>query len=209
MTDNDKQIIINSYLGDAHWMEKKRTVTARFNGRNKEYLKFKRNFIDNLHHSKIWTSINRGIPLYTFTIYKNEFLTSLKGKSLFEVFKIIGDMDYLGFSLWIYDDGTLTKDKHNYVVSIKKRAVKNKKTAEKFIEYINKIFKLNGSMRFYKGYFRCEFKVKDTPIIVAILNQFSTKHEYKYKIPSSETIAKIASRYEDVSKRLTGLGLKI
>ncbi len=203
MTKEEKQLIISSYLGDAHWMRQKRALRIKFGGYVKNYLEYKQSLITTLQHSKLWGSVNRKNILYEFTVGKNQILNTLKEATFWKVEEVLGGLTDLGFALLIFDDGTFHQQLEYYCLSIGQ--VYTLKFADKFVFFINKKFKVHGTRHKTigcRGYF-IQFKVCDTPIIAEILKKYSD-HDYVYKIPPSETIVKIASRYKDMPKDLEG-----
>jgi hypothetical protein len=203
MTNQEKQLIISSYLGDAYWMKQKRVLRIKFGGYVKNYLEYKQSLISTLQHSKLWGSVNKKSILYEFTVGKNKILDSLKEENFWTVEKKLGGLNELGFALLMFDDGTYHRKNNYYCLSIGK--VYSYNFANNFTNYINKKFNLRGTRHKTigcKGYF-IQFKVHNTPTIANILNKFSN-HDYKYKIPPPETIVKIASRYKDIPKDLEG-----
>lgn len=203
MTKQEQQVIISSYLGDAYWMRQKRTLRIKFGGYVKNYLEYKQSLITTLQHSKLWGSVNKKSILYEFTVGKNEILNALKEADFWKVEKTLGGLTELGFALLMFDDGTFHRQLKYYSLSIGQ--VYSLKFADNFVSFINKKFELHGTRHKTigcRGYF-IQFKVHDTPMIAKILKKYDD-HDYIYKIPPSETIVKIASRYKDMPKDLEG-----
>jgi hypothetical protein len=203
MTEIEKQIVLSSYLGDCYWMRQKRTLRIKFGGYVKSYLEYKWALITTMQKSKIWGSQNKKNILYEFTVGKSKELDKLKLLNFWKICKEIGDLSELGLALLIFDNGSFHKTLLYYELCVGKYYEKS--FANRFCEYLNIHFNINGTVhktRGARGYI-IQFKVYDTPIIAQILKKFSN-HTYSYKIPSPETIAKIASRYKDMPKDLEG-----
>jgi len=203
MTKKEKQLIISSYTGDSYWMRQKRVLRIKFGGYVKNYLEYKHSLITTIQKSNLWGSVNRKNILYEFTLGKSDTLNKLKESSFWEVERALGPIDQLGFALLIFDNGSFHKTLNYYNLYIGKEY--SKRFATQFENLLNTKFGLHSTyhkQKGAKGYF-LQFKVYDTPTIANILNKFNN-HDYKYKIPSSETIAKYASRYKDIPKDLRG-----
>jgi len=203
MTQNEKQLIISSYTGDAYWMKQKRCLRIKFGNYVKNYLEYKHSLVTTLQKSKIWGSVNRKNILYEFTVGKSPILNELKEENFWTIEKQLGPINELGLALLIFDDGSFHKTLNYYNLYIGKYYSKN--FAEQFNSLLNDKFILHGArhkQKGAKGHF-IQYKVYDTPKIATILNKFN-EHDYIYKIPSSETIAKYASRYKDIPKDLGG-----
>jgi len=203
MTKEEQQVIISSYLGDSQWMRQKRKLRIKFGGYCKSYIEYKHSLITTMQKSKIWGSVNRKNILYEFTVGSSSFLDSLKESSFWEVEEKLDGINDLGLALLIFDDGTLNKNSNYYVLCIGKEY--SCKFAQGFEKFINNKFSLHATKHKHpqcRGY-NLQFKTCDTPKIANILTQYNN-HDYKYKIPPSETIAKYASRYKDIPKDLGG-----
>ena len=201
MTDIEKQLIHSSYLGDAYWMRQKIKLRIKFGGYVKNYIEWKHSLITTLQKSKVWGSVNRKNILYEFTTGNSSELDALKEASYTDIKSILGELDELGFAIIMFDNGTFDRNHNYYYLCIVKYY--SKKFANNLNNALNKKFELNGSLRKAPKVtnYNIQYKVKDTPIIASMLLKYSS-HDYSYKIPSSETIAKLASRYKVVSKDL-------
>ena len=203
MTKEEQQLIISSYLGDSQWIRQKRKLRIKFGGYCKSYIEYKHSLITTMHKSKIWGSVNRKNILYEFTVGGSNLLDNLKESSFWEVEQKLDGISDLGLALLIFDDGTFHKSLNYYVLCIGKEY--SYKFAKNFEEFINNKFSLHSTRHKHpqsRGY-NLQFKTCDTSKIATILTQYSN-HDYTYKIPPPETIAKYASRYKDIPKDLGG-----
>lgn len=218
LTNEQKQVLISGILGDGCISNHTSTIDSYYatNCKYKEYLEFKKNLLGSLCQ---FNNINivehngySGNKIYTLKTKKDSRISNIKDMSLKE---ILDNLDELGIALWIYDDGSLHKNKLFY--NINTQAFPKEVQEEIFVPFFNKfnIFpkltierKKDGREFWYLRVSKYEgaFEVSN------ILSKYPLEC-YAYKRWSSETIQRWSKLQEelkstDISRRTLASMLK-
>lgn len=117
LSNEQLQVLLTAKFGDGHFTKEQSSTTYSSyitNCKYKEYLEFKQKLLGNLCTQNIGYTEKNGYsqtPIYRIQTYKNKSISDIKNLSTEESLNL---MDELGLALWIYDDGSLHKDKYFY-----------------------------------------------------------------------------------------------
>jgi LAGLIDADG DNA endonuclease family. len=191
MIHEQKQVLISGLLGDGS-LKISTTKKARmhFSGMHEEYITYKNKILSNMA-GIISKTINRGYKegvIYQFSTLVSEELNKFCNDSLLH---LISNIDELGLALWIYDDGSLHKNKHYY--NINTQAYTKDFQEIVLIPLLKNRFNITANLRKETKkdgrifYYLQVSKYKGAYIITKILEKYPFKC-FKYKRWSSETI---------------------
>jgi len=110
LTNNQKQVILSGILGDGSLLENGRII---FKSVEKEYLEYKKDLLGDLSN-EVKKVPNNGFKrgfIYILAAKATDY-----GKEVFNytLEKLVEELDDLGIAMWVYDDGSLHKDKNYY-----------------------------------------------------------------------------------------------
>lgn len=205
MDNNKVQLILSGFLGDGGLRS---NGAIYFSCKSQEYMKFKSNLHEDMSDVK-W-KLNKGYK--EGDIYYTIMGVSNEGKMIVEnPFECLHLLDELGLAMWLYDDGSLHKDKHFF--NINSHAF-DKETQEKyFIPLLNKfnIFprmisetKKDGR----KFWYMTIPKYQGVFEISKILSKYKVEY-YNYKILKIKNIEKydiIKKKFKDFKVHPRSLG---
>lgn len=110
LTEEAKQVIIASSIGDGHITHNKLMCSSKF----REYMEFKSEYFKNLIPFRLKDKINGGFkksPITLMDTTVHPFIAEVGSMTLVDkLSKLTG----LGIAIWFYDDGSLHKTKHFY-----------------------------------------------------------------------------------------------
>mgnify|MGYP001049408450 CR=1 FL=1 len=218
LTNNQLQVILSGILGDG-FLTKFKFKNSYFTTccKYEEYIDFKKNLLSELFINKTYKKENGfcKTPIYVLRSKSDNRLTNLSTLSLKE---ILNSLDDLGLAMWIYDDGSLHKNKLFYNINTHSFS---KEDQEKYlIPFLNKYniypkltkeVKKDGRMFYYLRISKYEGAYE--------INKILEKYKidcYNYKLWSSETIrnwsklqVQLKRQGISVSKRRFGILLNI
>jgi hypothetical protein len=200
---NDKQIqvIVSGKFGDGYLYPDEDRSYYMTNCKHREYLQYKKSLLGELCDTTNINSIEHngfsGTKIYTLKTKKSELISHLRDLSLKESLNMMTD---LGLALWIYDDGSLHKNKLFY--NINTQAFPKEMQEELFIPFFNR-FNIYPKLTIERKKDGREFwylrvsKYEGAYEISKILEKYPIEC-YAYKRWSSETIQKWSKLQEEL-----------
>lgn len=190
LTNNQLQVILSGILGDG-FLTKLKNKNSYFSTccKYEEYINYKMNLLSDLFINKTYKEENGycKTPIYVLRSKSDERLTKINNISLKEITNYI---DELGIALWIYDDGSLHKNKLFY--NINTHSFTKEEQEKYLIPLLNKYniypkltkeVKKDGRTFYYLRISKYEGAYE----VNKILQNYPIDC-YKYKLWSSETI---------------------
>jgi hypothetical protein len=204
LNNEQKQVLISGRLGDGHLSSSPNERLGAYyttNCKYKEYLEFKKNLLGELCNTTNINSIEHngysGTKIYTLRTRGDTLISYVRDSTLEN---ILNELDELGLAMWIYDDGSLHKDKLFY--NINTQAFPKDIQEELFIPLFNRfnIFPKLTIERKKDGrefwYLRVS-KYEGAFEITKILDKYPLEC-YAYKRWSSETIQRWSKLQEEL-----------
>lgn len=217
LNNEQKQVIVSGIFGDGYISpNSKQGAYYMTNCKYKEYLEFKKNLLGELCYTTNINSIEHNgysqTKIYTLRTRKDTIINEIRNMPLED---LLNELDELGIAMWIYDDGSLHKDKLFYNINTQ---LFPKEIQERlFIPLFNKfnifpkvtIERKKDGREFY--YLRVS-KYEGAYEISRILEKYPLEC-YAYKRWSSETIQKWSKLQEqlkstDIDRRTLAVMLK-
>lgn len=203
LTNEQKQVIVSGRLGDGYISPSTPNLESYYatNCKYKEYLEFKKSLLGALCENNNINVIEENgyskTRIYTLKSRRNRQVTLIKELSLEE---ILNELDELGLAMWIYDDGSLHKNKLFY--NINTQSFPRDVQEELFIPFFNK-FNIYPKLTIERKKDGREFwylrvsKYDGAYEISNILSKYPLDC-YAYKRWSSETIQKWSKLQEEL-----------
>lgn len=190
LTIEQEQVLLTGIFGDGCLHKNGKNSTYTSNCIHKEYLEFKRTLLGDLSTGDLYyTAINgySGTPIYTMRSKTEERVTKVHNYTLETALNRLTD---LGVAMWIYDDGSMHKDKLFHNINTHKYSEEINR--ELFVPFFNtyniypkvtKEVKKDGRIFYYLRVSKYEGSYE----ISKILEKYPVEC-FKYKSFSSETI---------------------
>lgn len=190
-TLEEEQLIISGILGDGCVYKAKDclNMSIKFECIYKEYLNFKQSLITSLKNTEIKERINNGYKnnkIYSLYLGVNPLIDFYFKLSLEEK---LNKLNELGLALWIYDDGSLHKEKLFYNLCTHSFTKEDNLI---IIDFLNKKFNIKASLRTENKkdgrvfYYISINKFSGSDKINTILNKYKIEC-FSYKLWSSQT----------------------
>lgn len=166
-----------------------------------QYIEYKKRLLDNLCTTDIKEDINRG--------YKSNLIYSIRTKTSPKITEIalepletsLSKLDDLGLALWVYDDGSLHKNKNFY--NINTQCFSKEINQDLLIPFLKNKFGISAKLTpEHKKDGRCFYylrvgKYDGAFVITEILKKYYIPC-FDYKLISSETIQKWSKLQEEL-----------
>lgn len=190
LTMEQEQVLLTGIFGDGCLHKNGKNSTYTSNCIHKEYLEFKRALLGDLSIGDLhYTAINgySGTPIYTMRSKTEERVTRVHNYTLETALSKLTD---LGVAMWIYDDGSMHKDKlfhnintHKYSEEINRELLIPFFNTYNIYPKVTKEVKRDGRVFYYLRVSKYEGSYE----ISKILEKYPVDC-FKYKSFSSETI---------------------
>lgn len=191
-TNNQIQVLLTGVLGDGCFNRDKRVHNNLYatSSIHKEYVEFKKQLLGELVTQGVGSGINSGYKKGTIysvrTITKPEF-QHIKMAPMSDIIQL---MDTLGLALWVYDDGSLHKDKSYYNIYTNSHDIETHEDV--FVPFLKERFNIKADIRTDRKkdgrvfFYLSVGKYNGANIINDVLNTHKVNC-FSYKLWSSET----------------------
>lgn len=203
LSNNQLQVLLTGVFGDGSIFKCNSNINYVYstNCKFEEYLDFKISLLGDISGNKSFVKYNgySNSPIWRFQTLVDERITAFKE---LDIEQYLSWMDHLGMAMWIYDDGSLHKNKLFY--NINTQSFSREIQEDLFVPHFNKfgIFpkvtvenKKDGRVFYYLRISKYEGSYE----IAKLLNEFPIKC-YSYKVWSSETIQEWSKLQEQLKR---------
>ena len=190
LTVEQEQVLLTGIFGDGCLRKNSKNSVYTTNCIHKEYLEFKKNLLGDLNTGEIhYQAINgySGTPIYRISSKTDERVTRVHNYSIETALSRLTD---LGVAMWIYDDGSMHKDKlfhnintHKYSEEVNRELLIPFFNTYNIYPKVTKEVKKDGRIFYYLRVSKYEGSYE----ISKILEKYPVDC-FKYKSFSSETI---------------------
>lgn len=208
MNNNQLQVVLTGIVGDGclFCRPSSNNYTYHTSSISKNYLNYKKELLGDLCPSNVRLATNskssypNAKPLYSMVSIQDE---GINGVAVDTLENNLNKLDDLGLALWVYDDGSLHKNKLFYNINTQKYNLEQHKQifepyflSKGIVAKTTVENKKNGKSYYYLRISRYEGADK----ISAILSKYYCS-DFNYKIWSSETIQKWSKFQEKLKSK--------
>lgn len=191
-TNNQIQVLLTGVLGDGCFNRDKRVNHNLYlaSSIHKEYMELKKQLLGDLTSQEVRTNINNGYKkgtIYTIRTVTREEFQYIKTAPIATIIQL---MDELGLALWVYDDGSLHKNKGYYNIYTCSHDIETHENV--FVPFLKDRFGIKASIRTDKKkdgrvfFYLSVGKYDGAHVINAALSKYKVSC-FNYKLWSSET----------------------
>ena len=191
LSNSEIQLLLSAYLGDGCFNKQidSKNYRITFSSISKDLLEFKKSLLTNLSSTDIVEVDNNGYKkssIFKFTINTNFLITTFYNLTFNEKLNLL---DELGIALWLYDDGSLHKEKLFYNLNTHSFSYEENKMICKILFNFSINAKLTKEKKVSgKEYWYCRIGKYDGAFEISqILLKYPVK-SLLYKVWSSTTI---------------------